>query len=147
MLMTKLRNALSVLPQNLQEMFVDRVVTFVVDPDSFRQQVDAISSLAMAAASEARNRMGGTEDTSGQTNALASSILGAWLSRYRAPSAVVGNSNEASYIQLPVSSSTVNDPLAPVTNNVSTAQHHPLRSQQPPLKSEELSFMPSTTAL
>jgi hypothetical protein len=89
-LMAKLQNALSVLPKNLQQMFVDRIVAFVVDPESFKKQVDAISSLAVAAATEAQDRMGAASTgDAAQTNSLASAILGAWLSRYGSSAALV----------------------------------------------------------
>lgn len=145
-LMTKLRNALSVLPQNLQEMFVDRVVTFVVDPDSFRQQVDAVSSLAMAAATEARSRMGDVRDNSKQTNALASSILGAWLSHYGSSSAPV-ISDAAPSMQIPVNSVALNDPLAPVGGEASGVPHQPRGSQQQRNRTGNSAFMPPLTAL
>ena len=145
-LMAKLRNALSVLPENLQEMFVDRVVTFVVDPDSFRQQVDAVSSLAMAAAAEARNRMGDTGENSKQTNALASSILGAWISHYGSSSAPV-NSNAAPSIQVPVSSVAVNDPLKPAFGEASGVPHQSRESHPQNNRSGNSAFMPPLTAL
>jgi HSF-type DNA-binding len=89
-LLAKLRNALSVLPKNLQQMFVDRIVAFVVDPESYKKQVDAISSLAVAAATEAQSRMGDASNgDAAQTNSLASAILGAWLSRYGSSAALV----------------------------------------------------------
>ena len=153
-LMTKLRNALSVLPQNLQEMFVDRIVTFVVDPESFKTQVDSVSSLALAAATEARSRMGGVVDASAQTNALASAIMGSWLSRYggssSAPSASA-NANSAPSMQVPIRS--VNDPLAPVASTASgmppgvygsLEQQH---QHQAPLQSGEESCMLPLTAV
>lgn len=80
--MAKLRTALSVLPKDLQEIFVDRFVAFVVDPVSFKKQVDAISSLAVAAATEASNRVADSSIDTSQTRAVASAVLGAWLSHY-----------------------------------------------------------------
>jgi len=113
-LMNKLRNALRVLPETLQQMFVDRIVTFVVDPQNFKVQVDSISELAMSAAREARRRMAGQgqDDNSEQTNALASSILGAWLARCGATSSasVPAPISSAPVMQVPIRN--VNDPLA-----------------------------------
>jgi hypothetical protein len=100
-LMTKLSNALSVLPKNLQELFVDRIVTFVVDPDSFKKQVDAVSNLAMAAAAEAQNRAGQNADPN-QTNTLASAVMGAWLSRF-------GSGTEPKTVGIGPSAGTVSD--------------------------------------
>jgi len=81
-LMAKLRNAISILPKNLQEMLVDRIVTFMTSPESFKQQVDAISSLAAAAATEATRHVGNMDNS--QSSALASAVLGTWLTKYGA---------------------------------------------------------------
>ena len=134
-LMTKLRNALSVLPKNLQQMFVDRIVAFVVDPESFKKQVDAISNLAVTAASEARNRMGeAAADNSAQTNALASAVLGAWLSRYGSSSTTTvallggGDSNGTNTI----GASNANDSI--MMNNESMAMTQEVLSACDPLQ-------------
>lgn len=84
LLMKKLRNAISVLPKNLQEMFVERIVTFMTNPESFKQQVDAVSSLAAAAAAEATKHVGSNAIDVNQSSALASAVLGAWLTKYGA---------------------------------------------------------------
>ena len=86
-LMNRLRTAISVLPQNLQEMFVDRIVTFMTNPESFKKQVDAVSSLAAAAAAEATNQVGKPYVDANQSNALATSVLSTWLARYGAVAA------------------------------------------------------------
>lgn len=83
-LVKKLRMSISVLPQNLQEMFVERIVTFMTNPESFKRQVDAISSLAVAAAAEASRHVGGVRVDTHHSHALASAILGAWLAKYGA---------------------------------------------------------------
>jgi hypothetical protein len=83
-LMKRLRISISVLPRNLQEMFVERIVTFMTNPESFKQQVDAVSSLASAAAGEASKHVGGNAIDIGQSNVLASAVLGAWLAKYGA---------------------------------------------------------------
>ena len=116
-LMKKLRSALSVLPKNLQEMFVDRIVTFVVDPDSFKKQVDAVSNLAIAAASEARNRVGGNFVDANQANSLASAILGAWLSKYGSGSNNTNNTSRAQQQVLSVVSGAPAPMNAAPTNN------------------------------
>lgn len=85
--MAKLKNALSALPKNLQQMFVDRIVAFVVDPVSFKKQVDAVSALAVAAAAEAKARVAASSADPTEVNELASAILGAWLTRYRSTAA------------------------------------------------------------
>lgn len=90
-LIKKLRNAISVLPKNLQEMFVERIVTFMTNPESFKQQVDAVSSLAAAAAAEATKHVGSNAIDANQSSALASAVLGAWLAKYGA----VGNNGNA----------------------------------------------------
>ncbi|CAB9510440.1 Heat stress transcription factor [Seminavis robusta] len=109
-LMTKLRNALSVLPKNMQQMFVDRIVAFAVDPDAFKKQVEAVASLALAAVQEAKNRVGASPVADeAQTNALASAVFGAWLQRYGTNSKVAPEtqhpvSNTAATVATPVSS-------------------------------------------
>lgn len=95
-LMKRLRISISVLPRNLQEMFVDRIVTFMTNPESFKQQVDAVSSLASAAAVEASKRVGGNAIDVGQPNVLASAVLGAWLAKYGAMDGQVSNDGASS---------------------------------------------------
>ena len=52
----KLNNALSVLPKNLQETFVERMVENLTNPRAFQKHVEAVSVLATAAAIEAENQ-------------------------------------------------------------------------------------------
>ena len=52
----KLNNALSVLPKNLQETFVERMVENLTNPKAFQKHVEAVSVLATAAAIEDENQ-------------------------------------------------------------------------------------------
>lgn len=52
----KLNNALSALPRNLQETFVERMVENLTNPKAFQKHVEAVSVLATAAAIEAENQ-------------------------------------------------------------------------------------------
>jgi hypothetical protein len=52
----KLNNALSALPRNLQETFVERMVESLTNPQAFQKHVEAVSVLATAAAIEAENQ-------------------------------------------------------------------------------------------
>lgn len=52
----KLNDALSALPKNLQETFVERMVESLTNPEAFQKHVEAVSVLATAAAIEAENQ-------------------------------------------------------------------------------------------
>merc|ERR1712176_127624 len=96
-LVEQLRHSLNSLPKNLQELFVERLVSVIADPESFRYQVEAVSALAHAAAKEAKSRI---NDSSNDTNMehnnfagngnnedrqsveLATAALGSFLARY-----------------------------------------------------------------
>lgn len=52
----KLNDALSALPHNLQETFVERIVESLTNPEAFSKHVEAVSVLATAAAIEAENQ-------------------------------------------------------------------------------------------
>jgi len=56
-LIDKLNKSLSALPQSMQELFVERLVATIADPDAFKNHVDAITALAAAAAEEAKKRV------------------------------------------------------------------------------------------
>lgn len=87
-LVNKLRESLSSLPKNMQELFVERLVTSIAAPEVFENQVKAVSALASAAAEEAKQRLeavgGNMENNDEQSVALATAVLGAFLSRYGA---------------------------------------------------------------
>ena len=87
-LVNKLRESLSSLPKNMQELFVERLVTSIAAPEVFENQVKAVSALASAAAEEAKKRLealgGSMENNDEQSVALATAVLGAFLSRYGA---------------------------------------------------------------
>jgi HSF-type DNA-binding len=88
-LVEKLRQSLSTLPKNLQELFVERLVKVIATPEAFQSQVEAINALALAAAEESKNRlyaMGGNhiESFDNQSVELATAALGAFLARYGA---------------------------------------------------------------
>ena len=98
-LVEQLRHSLNSLPKKLQELFVERLVNVIADPESFRYQIEAVSALAHAAAKEAKSRIdsnsngtntehnnfarnGGHEDQ--QSLELATAALGSFLARYGA---------------------------------------------------------------
>lgn len=81
-LIQKLRDALSALPAEMQEKFVDRMLAFVADPEGVKRQVEALTSLAMSAAEEAKKRLGPFSNEDSRTTELAGSILGAYLAKY-----------------------------------------------------------------
>jgi hypothetical protein len=88
-LIKKMRESLSKLPKNLQELFVERLVAAIANPEAFQNQVEAVSALASAAAEEAKKRLEsfGDEtsvDHSEQSVELATAVLGSFLSRYGA---------------------------------------------------------------
>ena len=86
-LLKKMRESLSKLPKNLQELFVERLVAAITNPEGFQNQVEAVSALASAAAEEAKKRLEslGTEANSvdnEQSVEMATAVLGSFLSRY-----------------------------------------------------------------
>jgi hypothetical protein len=87
-LVNKLRESLSSLPKNMQELFVERLVASIAAPEVFENQVKAVSALASAAAEEAKKRLeslgGSMENNDEQSVAMATAVLGAFLSRYGA---------------------------------------------------------------
>lgn len=88
-LVEQLRRALSALPKNLQELFVERLVKVIASPETFQNQVEAVNALAMAAAEESQKRiesMGGSgvEAFDPHSVELAAAALGAFLARYGA---------------------------------------------------------------
>lgn len=98
-LVEQLRHSLNNLPKNLQELFVERLVNVIASPESFRNQVEAVSALAHAAAEEAKSRLessnndvnmenndlnGNGSDNNRQSVELATAALGTFLARYGA---------------------------------------------------------------
>ena len=57
-LVQQLRDSLTKLPKNLQELFVERLVKVIASPETFQNQVEAVSALVSAAAEEAKRRNG-----------------------------------------------------------------------------------------
>jgi len=97
-LVEQLRHSLNSLPKKLQELFVQRLVNVIADPESFRYQVEAVSALAHAAAKEAKSRIDSTSNDTdmennnfagngtneGQSVDLATAALGSFLAQYGA---------------------------------------------------------------
>lgn len=83
-LVDKLRAALSSLPREIQESYVDRMVAAVTNPEVFNQQVEAMTSLSVSAAEEAKRRLAaaGVSSSDPKLVPLASAVLGAYLARY-----------------------------------------------------------------
>jgi hypothetical protein len=88
-LVQKLHDSLEALPQSMQELFVERLVATIADPEAFKNHVNAVSALAAAAAEEAKKRIIAAnkveEDSENATNValpLAAATLGAFLTQY-----------------------------------------------------------------
>ena len=80
-LVERLHNALTTLPQEMQNLLVERIVASVVDPVAFQAQVDAMTALA---ASAVRTASLDVAEPSGlmpdqQSVHLATSVLGAYV--------------------------------------------------------------------
>lgn len=75
----KLSDALAMLPTGLQDVFVDRLVAAISDPDSFRYHVEAVRSLAESAVVNEEHH---GEYRGGVSTAVAT--LGAYLAEYAA---------------------------------------------------------------
>lgn len=87
-LVEQLRRSLSSLPKRLQELFVERLVNVIANPEAFNNQVEAVSVLATIAANEAKARVI-KEDSDGIENdnksvQLATAALGSFLAQYNA---------------------------------------------------------------
>merc|ERR1712154_487124 len=80
----KLRESLAKLPKQMQELFVERLVAAIADPESFKKQVDAVTALATEAAEEAQMRMDaqGGQHSEKESLPLATAVLGAFLTKY-----------------------------------------------------------------
>jgi len=83
-LMEKLRNSLANLPQTMQELFVERIVATIAEPETFKKQVEAVTALAAAAAEEAKRRIvaAGVHPDDSKCVPLAAAVLAAYLERY-----------------------------------------------------------------
>jgi len=93
----RLHDALAALPTTMQELFVERLVATISDPECFKDHVEAVSALATAAAHETQRRMVRSDsnpvspDGRGQSAGeeppavavpLAAATLGAFLAQY-----------------------------------------------------------------
>jgi len=83
-LIEQLREALAKLPHEMQVMFVDRITAVIGDPEGLAKQVDAMTQLAAASASEAQRRLvaAGHAPDDKHLLPLASAVLGAYLQRH-----------------------------------------------------------------
>jgi HSF-type DNA-binding len=83
-LMDRLREALSKLPPEMQTLLVERVVSNISEPDEYHRQMEALGSLASAAASEAMMHFPVSNSDRVNPNAvqLATATLGAYLRSY-----------------------------------------------------------------
>ena len=80
LLVERLHNALSALPQEMQNLLVERIVASVVDPASFQAQVDAMTALAASAVHTASlDRLETHRPMDQETVHLATSVLGAYV--------------------------------------------------------------------
>jgi len=88
-LVQKLHDSLEALPQSMQELFVERLVATIADPEAFKNHVNAVSALAAAAAEEARKRIVAANKVENDSESatdialpLAAATLGAFLTQY-----------------------------------------------------------------
>lgn len=83
---TKMNEAMARLPKHMQEAFVDRLVMAVAEPQIYQKQVDALLTVATAAADEAQRRLAasGRNPNDPKLIPLAGAVLGAYLSRHQA---------------------------------------------------------------
>jgi hypothetical protein len=82
-LVDKLQMALSRLPRNIQEAFVNRMVAVIAEPEAMQSQMEALSSLTISAAQEASSRMSGSHSSGdSQSVQLAASILETYLAKF-----------------------------------------------------------------
>ena len=97
-LVSKLRESLSSLPKDMQELFVERLVATIAHPEGFRGQVEAVSALAKAAAEEASRLMKNSGSDEKNINekavAFATAAFGAFLNKYGQTLQGAGNTNE-----------------------------------------------------
>lgn len=91
----KLHDSLTLLPKEMQEVFVERMVESIADPECFKEHVMAIQKLAMAATEEAKRRVsaaslpeGGSQQPTSEEPPviaalpIAAATLGAFLAQY-----------------------------------------------------------------
>lgn len=92
-LVQKLHDSLVALPEPMQEVFVERLVATISDPEAFKNQVSAVTALAAAAAEEAKRRIVASKVVQDENAAniapdvalpLAAATLGAFLTQYSA---------------------------------------------------------------
>jgi len=88
-----LHDSLVALPEPMQEVFVERLVATISDPEAFKNQVSAVTALAAAAAEEAKRRIVESKVVQDENAAniapdvalpLAAATLGAFLTQYSA---------------------------------------------------------------
>ena len=81
----RMQEALSRLPKDLQEAFVDRLAMAVAEPEAYHKQVQALANVAAAAADEAQRRLAasGRSPSDPKLIPLAGAVLGAYLSRHQ----------------------------------------------------------------
>eukprot|EP00934_Nitzschia_sp_Nitz4_P003270 Nitzschia sp. Nitz4//scaffold423_size8454//4694//6366//NITZ4_009122-RA/size8454-augustus-gene-0.3-mRNA-1//-1//CDS//3329551591//3260//frame0 len=85
MVAQKMQNALGKLPKNMQELFVDRLLAMTTQPETFANQVEAVSQLARTAVNQASQEPmegGDSNNNNNNKSELATAILGAYLTQY-----------------------------------------------------------------
>jgi len=101
-LMHKIQQSLTCLPPHLQRLFVERLVAVTTNPELFQRQVEAVTALATSAVTEAKRRVETNfpdanrteEKTNEQAVHLATSVLAAFLNRYRPAEASQGQPSQ-----------------------------------------------------
>lgn len=77
----KLRKALSTLPQEMQVLFVERMIALISDPETYRNQVEAMTALA-AVAADCHKNPAETYENSGVSLSLATATLGSFICQF-----------------------------------------------------------------
>lgn len=83
----KLHDALSALPKEMQDIFVDRLIFTMANPRHFKSHVEAVASLAKTSSAETNKLLrshNGNDEAGGDDNVvpLAAAALGAYLTEY-----------------------------------------------------------------
>lgn len=77
----KLRRALSTLPQEMQVLFVERMIALISDPEKYKNQVEAVTALAVVAAGCHENSTDAIIN-SGLSLSLATATLGSFICQF-----------------------------------------------------------------
>jgi len=128
----KLRDSLALFPKQVQEMFVERLITSIADPDHFNGHVQTVSALATAVAKETHIQVqmladNGTRDNNTYNNVNPASPD---IKQQQTPTVAQRNNNKSDYvssndhpfIELPLATTTLEAFLAQYSNDAKKEQ-------------------------